>query len=90
MAGVHEQSIEVTEDDRAQRFELRVGGVLAGHADYRTSPGRTVFVYTEIDPAFRGRGLGHVLATEAIARVRQRGDEVEATCWFMAAELHSG
>lgn len=87
MEELPDQPVEVTEDIHAQRFDLRVGQAVVGQAAYRLSPGRVVFVHTEIDPAYRGRGLGQRLAAEALARMRERGLEIDATCWFMAAEL---
>lgn len=87
MGDLPDQPVEVTEDTHAQRFDLRVGPAVVGHAAYRLSPGRVVFVHTEIEPAYRGRGLGQRLAAEALARMRERGLAIEATCWFMAAEL---
>lgn len=65
--------MSTTVTDTGTRYELTVDGVVAGHADHRLRPGgRVVFTHTEIDPAFEGRGLGSVLAREALDDVRRR------------------
>ena len=74
---------EITDNRDAERFEVRVDGELAGHADYRRRPGLIAFIHTEIDDAFEGKGLGSELARYALDAVREEGLEVMPFCPFI-------
>ncbi|WP_433498018.1 GNAT family N-acetyltransferase [Sphaerimonospora sp. CA-214678] len=77
--------IEVAHNPEASRYEIRVDGVLAGFADYRTRPGaRMVFTHTEISEEFGGRGLGSRLIREALDSARAAGATVTPLCEFVA------
>lgn len=76
--------IEVAHNPEASRYEIRVDGVLAGFADYRTRPGRIVFTHTEISEEFEGRGLGSRLVREALDSARAAGVTVTSLCDFVA------
>lgn len=76
--------IEVAHNPEASRYEIRVDGVLAGFADYRTRPGRIVFTHTEISEEFEGRGLGSRLVREALDSARAAGVTVTPLCDFVA------
>ena len=75
---------EVVHDVDHARYVLRVGGEVAGVADYRDRGDALVFHHTEIDRARRGHGLGATLVRGALDDVRVRGRQVVATCWFVA------
>ena len=76
---------EVVQDVQMNRFELLVDGQQAGISDYRLTDGKLVFVHTEIDPAFRGQGLGDELARGALNLVRAESDiRVVARCPFIS------
>ncbi|MCR2813136.1 N-acetyltransferase [Microbacterium sp. zg.Y1090] len=78
----------VTRDDEENRYEIRVADVLAGYAEFEPDGhGRLRFTHTEIDPAFRGRGLATDLVAESLADVAGRGEEVEPLCPFVASYL---
>lgn len=77
--------ISVTNNDRRHRYEATLDGAVAGFAVYRDAGGTVVFVHTEVDPAFEGRGIGGALARGALDDVRQRGRRVVAECPFIAA-----
>ncbi|WP_029135774.1 GNAT family N-acetyltransferase [Nakamurella lactea] len=78
--------VEVTDNSELHRFEARLDGALAGFAVYRREPGRIVFVHTEVDPAFEGRGIGGALARQALDGLRDDGTvQVVAECPFIAA-----
>lgn len=67
------------------RFELLVDGVQAGIADYLLRGDTIVFIHTEIDPAFRGQGLGDEIARGALNLVRGETElRVRATCPFLS------
>ena len=59
-------------------------GALAGFAQYVLRSGRIIFVHTEIDDAYEGKGLGSQLAAEALDDVRRRGHLVVPLCPFIA------
>jgi predicted GNAT family acetyltransferase len=76
---------EVVQDAAMNRFELLVDGVQAGIADYLMRDDRIVFVHTEIDPAYRGQGLGDEIARGALNLVRAESDlRVELRCPFLS------
>jgi hypothetical protein len=75
---------EVIHDPTMHRYELLVDGVQAGIADYQLRDDAIVFVHTEIDPNFRGQGLGDELARGALNLVRaETGARVVAKCEFI-------
>ena len=76
--------VRVVDHPAVSRYELRVGERLAGHAEYDVQSGGLVLTHTEIDPAFRGRGLAERLAVEVLDDVRQRHLRVTPRCPFMA------
>jgi predicted GNAT family acetyltransferase len=78
---------DVTDNPQRQRYEIRVDGELAGFAQYARRGGRIVFVHTEIDDRFEGRGLGSLLAAGALDDARRRGHPVVPVCPFIAAYI---
>lgn len=73
--------ITVTRNDEDTRYEVHVGDVLAGFTVFRVdSRGRLNFPHTEVDPAFRGRGLAQTLVAEAMADTARRGETVVPHC----------
>lgn len=73
--------VDVPERDR---YELRLGGRLIGHADYRRRDGRLVFTYTEVEEESEGRGVGTRLALAALEDARRQDLDVVPLCPFMA------
>lgn len=67
----------------ATRWEVRVDDVLAGFTEYFLKDDRFVFVHTEIDGEFDGRGLGSVLARGALDEVRSMGRLLVPLCPFI-------
>ncbi|NYF09128.1 hypothetical protein HDC94_000284 [Leifsonia sp. AK011] len=75
---------EVVQDVSMSRFELLVDGVQAGISDYVQDDEKIVFLHTEIDPAFRGQGLGDEIARGALNLVRAESSRrVVARCPFI-------
>lgn len=71
----------VTRNDADQRYEIHVGDTLAGFTTFRIDPrGRLHFPHTEIDPAFRGRGLAQQVVAEAMTDAAVRGETVVPHC----------
>ncbi|QMU70709.1 GNAT family N-acetyltransferase [Streptacidiphilus sp. P02-A3a] len=77
-------AVEVTDNPRADRYEARVGGVLAGIAQYVRSGGLIAFVHTEVEPEFEGRGVAGALARTSLDAARAEGSKVLASCPFYA------
>ena len=82
-------NVEVVDEPGRQRFEIRVGGELAGFTEYRRSPGLIAFVHTLIDPRFEGQGLGSRLVTDALGEVRAAGLAVLPFCPFVRSFIAS-
>jgi uncharacterized protein len=67
-----------------RRFELRAGDQVAGIAAYRVRDGVTVITHSEIDPAFRGQGLGSELARQTMDLLKSQQARVITACPFFA------
>jgi hypothetical protein len=74
--------IEVTDVPEANRFEARMDGVLAGHAEYILTDELVVFSHTEVNPAFEGKGVGSALVRHSLDDARRRGLAVLPVCPF--------
>ena len=77
--------VTVADEPERHRFEIRVGGELAGFTEYRRAPGLIAFIHTLIDPRFEGQGLGTRLVTDALDDVRAAGLAVLPFCPFVRA-----
>ncbi|WP_040509978.1 GNAT family N-acetyltransferase [Gordonia soli] len=82
----------VTRNDDLQRYEIEViGSGLAGFTVYRERQvdGGTqrVFVHTEVDEDFGGRGLATILVREALDDTRAQGETIVGVCPLVAAFL---
>ncbi|MGO1057076.1 GNAT family N-acetyltransferase [Crossiella sp. CA198] len=82
-----EQDVQVTRNEQANRYEVTVDGVLAGFAEYQLRDGRAHFTHTEVFAEFGGRGLGGVLAADALADTAGRDLEIVPLCPFIARYL---
>jgi predicted GNAT family acetyltransferase len=77
----------VTRNDETSRYEIRLGEVLAGFAEYKERDGEILFVHTEVDPAFQGKGLAPVLAAQALADATASGATIVPYCPYIARYL---
>jgi uncharacterized protein len=75
----------VTDNPAAARYELHVGGELAGIIAYRLHDGAISLLHTEIEPAFQGAHLGGHLARFALDDARQRGLAVLPFCPYVGS-----
>ncbi|MGY1682909.1 GNAT family N-acetyltransferase [Geodermatophilus sp. SYSU D01176] len=73
----------VVDDPEAGRFEVLVDGEVAGFAEYRRTGSSVAFLHTVIDPQHEGRGLGSVLARDALDASRAAGAAVLPFCPFI-------
>lgn len=79
----------VVRNDAETRYEIWVGEVLAGFTEFTVDAhGRLVFPHTEVDPAFKGQGLGGILVGRALADVASRGETIVPRCPFVVRHLH--
>jgi predicted GNAT family acetyltransferase len=65
--------VTVTNNPEAKRYEARVGGELAGFAEYLLTDEFIVFTHTQVDPAHEGRGIGGATARSALDDVAAAG-----------------
>ena len=82
-----EGMIAVADNAGEHRYEVRIGGELAGFAQYRLRPGPIAFIHTEVEGRFEGQGLGGKLIAFALDDVRERGLAVLPICPFVT-RLH--
>jgi len=73
----------VRDNPEENRYEIRDGERLLGHADYDRSGDTTVFIHTEVDPDAGQDGLGSTLVRAALDDVRSKGGSVVAQCSFV-------
>ncbi|MCV7421449.1 N-acetyltransferase [Mycobacterium yunnanensis] len=66
-------------------FTVDVEGKTVGLTRFVERDDHRVFVHTEVDPAFGGRGLATVLIAEALAATRTDGRRIVALCPMVAA-----
>jgi len=74
----------VVDSFEQSRYEVLLGGELAGVLHYRRHGGEIELAHTEIDQAFQGQGLAGRLAGAALADARGRTTPVVVTCPFVA------
>lgn len=79
--------LNVADNPAEQRYEARLGDRLVGFSEYHRVRDRLIFLHTEIDAAFEGRGFGGRLAAGALDDVRARGWRMTVKCPFIAAYL---
>ncbi|ALX66246.1 GNAT family N-acetyltransferase [Microbacterium sp. XT11] len=77
----------VTRNDDSSRYEIHVGDVLAGFAEFDRRPGAIRFTHTEVDPAFQGQGLAGILAKAALTDAAATGDAIVPLCPYIAKYL---
>jgi len=76
--------VDVVDNAAEGRFEARLDGKVAGFSTYRLVADRLVFLHTEVDPAYEGRGIGSRLVRGALDDVRSRGLRATPRCPFVA------
>jgi predicted GNAT family acetyltransferase len=68
-------------------FTVEVEGQTVGLARFVERGDDRVFVHTEVEPAFGGRGLATMLIAQALAATRSDGRRIVALCPMVAAYL---
>ncbi|BFU43465.1 NAD(+)/NADH kinase [Krasilnikovia sp. MM14-A1004] len=77
----------VVDSFEQSRYEILLGGEIAGVLTYRRGDGRVELMHTEVDQAYEGRGLAGRLAAAALTDARTRATTVIPTCPFVAGYL---
>jgi predicted GNAT family acetyltransferase len=81
------QPVRVVDNPDRHRFEIYLAETLAGHAVYRLGDGEIIFVHTEIDPNFEGRGLAGRLVAAALDSARERALAVVPVCPYVSGYI---
>jgi NAD+ kinase len=74
----------VVDSFEQSRYEIILGGEVAGVLHYRRKDGTVILIHTEIDQAFEGRGLASRLAAGALDDARARSTPVVVSCPFVS------
>lgn len=83
---------EVTVKDNVQSrtYDVIVDGEVAGSIVYeQAGDRRLVFTHAFVEPGFRGRGVGNVLARGALDDLRAKGMTLTNFCDFVAGYIHA-
>jgi uncharacterized protein len=80
-------TLRIVDNPDATRYEALLGDRVVGFSDYRPAKGRRIFIHTEVDPEFEGRGFGSRLARGALDDVRAQGLKASVHCPFISAYL---
>lgn len=76
--------VTVTDAPEAKRYEARTGdGRTAGFAEYQRTDDLVVFTHTQVDPSYKGEGVGSRLVREALDDVRTHELSVLPVCAFV-------
>jgi uncharacterized protein len=75
--------VQVLDVPEHSRFEIRVGGEVAGFSEYRRQPPLIAFTHTLIDPRFEGQGLASRLVETELSEARSAGLSVLPFCPFV-------
>jgi predicted GNAT family acetyltransferase len=73
----------VADDPSALRYEIFVGGKLAGHIAYRAEPGTLVLVYTDVELEWANTWVGRELVRGTLDDIRARGLYAAPLCPFI-------
>jgi NAD+ kinase len=77
----------VVDSFEQQRYEILLGGEVAGVLHYRRHGLGVDLMHTEIDQSFEGRGLASRLAAAALDDARRRASPVTVTCPFVSGYI---
>lgn len=77
-------SLSVVDNPARQRFEARTPeGQVAGFVQYRSRSAVLLIVHTEVDPAFKGQGVGSTVVRGALDLMRAEGQQAVVECPFV-------
>lgn len=73
----------VTDNPAESRYEVRVGGELAGFVAYHLRGQRITLIHTQVDSRFQGAGLAGQLARFSLDDARKRNLAVLPSCPYI-------
>jgi predicted GNAT family acetyltransferase len=79
--------VEVVDQPDRRRYVAVLDGEQAGFVSYRRDGDRIVFLHTEVDDRFEGRGVGSALVRRSLEAARAAGRTVVPRCPFYRAWL---
>ncbi|HEX3786327.1 MAG TPA: GNAT family N-acetyltransferase [Pseudonocardiaceae bacterium] len=74
-------------DEPNSQYRIALNGADAGFTEFADHGNQRVFIHTEIDPEYKGHGLGKQLIVAALDDARSRGLRIVALCPFVTAFL---
>ena len=76
--------VAVTRNDAEGRYEISVGGELAGFTVFVDHGGQRIFPHTVVGEEFGGRGLSSILVKDALDDTRAAGRRIVPVCPLVA------
>src|SRR4051812_14459306 len=80
-------SPDLQHNEAQSRYELKIDGEVAAHADYRREGDAVRFTHTEVVPQREGQGLAARVAAYALDDVRTRGLKAIPQCSYIAGYI---
>ena len=77
-------NMKIFEDPENHRYVAEDDDDIVGVTVYHMAGGRHIFVHTEIDPTYTGKGVGSALARYALDDVQSKGGKIVPLCPFIA------
>ncbi|MEO3759778.1 GNAT family N-acetyltransferase [Mycobacterium sp. B14F4] len=68
----------------ADRYTITVEGKRVGLTEFADRDGQRIFIHTEVDGDFEGRGLATILIGEALQQTRDAGLRIVPVCEMVA------
>ena len=87
MSGRIRDDIEVSKNQDNNRYELRVGGELAGTAEYEEAPDAVALTHTVVREQFRHQGYSSILVKFAAEDIIASGRRIKPYCSYAASYL---
>ncbi|MFD1811930.1 GNAT family N-acetyltransferase [Rhodococcus gannanensis] len=83
----HPNPTEPAVRDAGDRYEITVGGEVAGLTQYLDHGNQRIFFHTEVDDRFAGQGLAGILVHDALADTVTAGKRIVPICPYVARYL---
>lgn len=77
----------VSRNDSAERYEIIVGGEVAGFTSFQESETHIALTHTQVGDGYQGQGLASQLAAAVIADAVSRGRVIIPLCPYIARNL---
>ena len=77
------EDTQVRDNEELSRYEILVGGTVAGFTEYAMHGKQLDLIHTEVEDGFEGQGVASNLISELLDDVRRRGLEAMPYCPFV-------